>query len=59
MRGVDAGGLDTVLRFFYSGECRLDYTNVIPVSTFSCWLIPVCPAAPLFVCLTTPRVAST
>ncbi|KAG1660366.1 hypothetical protein FOA52_012659 [Chlamydomonas sp. UWO 241] len=31
VRGVDAVGLDTVLRFFYQGFCNLDYTNVIPV----------------------------
>ncbi len=31
MRGVDAEGLDAVLKFFYSGTCNLDYTNVIQV----------------------------
>ncbi|GAX77190.1 hypothetical protein CEUSTIGMA_g4636.t1 [Chlamydomonas eustigma] len=31
VRGVDAAGLDAVLRFFYCGECNLDYRNVIPV----------------------------
>ena len=31
VRGVDALGLDAVLRFFYSGECTLDYNNVVPI----------------------------
>ena len=31
VRGVDAIGLDAVLRFFYTGECLLRYTNVIPI----------------------------
>eukprot|EP00798_Chlamydomonas_sp_ICE-L_P009810 gene9810-7698_t len=31
VRGVDPTGLESVLKFFYTGECNLDHTNVIPV----------------------------
>eukprot|EP00197_Chlamydomonas_leiostraca_P003311 CAMPEP_0202873212 /NCGR_PEP_ID=MMETSP1391-20130828/22833_1 /ASSEMBLY_ACC=CAM_ASM_000867 /TAXON_ID=1034604 /ORGANISM="Chlamydomonas leiostraca, Strain SAG 11-49" /LENGTH=457 /DNA_ID=CAMNT_0049554397 /DNA_START=143 /DNA_END=1513 /DNA_ORIENTATION=- len=31
VRGVDAEGLEAVLKFLYSGECNLDYKTVIPV----------------------------
>jgi len=31
VRGVDALGLDAVLRYFYSGECSLNYSNVVAI----------------------------
>ena len=36
VRGVDPMGLESVLKFFYTGECNLDHTNVIPVSLCEC-----------------------
>ena len=43
MRGVDPMGLESVLKFFYTGECVLDHSNVIPVCVLS--LLTACARA--------------